>query len=255
MSARSNGRRERIETFEAGEQEDPVGDADHGDRRVDDVAYRPVSPPQHGIVQTDREDDHPHDDAQAEHCDADEDPTQGRHAERDDEEVQELVIARKTVDDPDREHRLVFSVGREMAVEPRVKVPVLHHAVPMFVHMENVELPQKSDHTDHQEHDRDEKIEMGRDAGEDRRSQRVEEERDDRRRQHVAGRPAHAHQTRPADAPAPGDQVRHRDEVIRVIAMLEPEREGQDDERGEFDGQILPPSGSTAAPRVTSSPL
>ena len=242
MSARSNGRRERIETFEAGEQEDPVGDADHGDRRVDDVAYRPVSPPQHGIVQTDREDDHPHDDTQAEHCDADEDPTQGRHAERDDEEVQELVIARKTVDDPDREHRLVFPVRRQMAVEPGVEVPMLHQAVPMFVDMEHVEFPQESNHPDHEKHDCDEKIEMGRDAREERRPQCVEDDRDDRRGQHVTGRPAHAHQTRLPDAPAPSDQVRHRDEVVRVIAVLESERERQNHERNEFNGHVFPRS-------------
>src|SRR2546427_549908 len=252
-SAWSNGRRKRIETLEAREQEDPVADANQGDRSIHDAAHGPVSPPQYRIVQAHREDNHPRDDTETEHCDADEDPTQGRYPECDDQEVQEFVIAGKTVDDSDREHGLVFPVLRQMAMEPGVEVPMLHQAVPMLVHMEHIELPQESNHPDYQEHDRDEKVEMRRDAEENRRPQRIEEERDDRCGQHVTGRPAHAHQTSLADAPAPSDQGRHSNEVIGIVAVLEAQRKSQYHESNEFKDHEGASLGSTTATRVTSS--
>src|SRR5256885_7280187 len=152
-SAWSNGRRERIEPLEAREQEDPVADADQGDRGIHDATHRATAPPQHRIVQAHCEHDHPRDDPEAEHGDTEEDPAEGGHSEGDDEEDEEFIVAREAVDDPDREHRLVFPVFREMAMEPRVKMSVLHETMPMLVHVEQVELPEQPDHSDEEQHD------------------------------------------------------------------------------------------------------
>src|SRR5712664_321526 len=90
----ADGGREGIESLEPGEQQSRIRDAEDRDRRVHDVAYGTLAPPQHRIVQADREEDHPRDDAEAEDRDAEEDATEGRHAQRDDEEDEELIVAR-----------------------------------------------------------------------------------------------------------------------------------------------------------------
>src|SRR5256885_16187780 len=175
----SEGRRKRIEAFETREQQNGIGDAEHRDHHVHDATHRATAPPKHRIVQAHREHDHPRDDSEAEHGDAEEDPAEGGHSERDDEEDQEFIVAREAVNDPDREHRLVFPVFREMPMEPRVKMSVLHETMPMLVHVEQVELPEQPDDSDKEQHDRDEEIEMSEEVGEDGLAQRVQEDGDD----------------------------------------------------------------------------
>src|SRR5439155_10974206 len=123
-------------------------------RGVYHAAHRPTTPTQNRIVEAHREDDHPHDDAQAEDGDPEQDPTERRNSQGDDEQHQQLVVARESVDDPDRKHRLVLPVFREMPMEPRVEMPMLHEAMPMLVDMENVEFPEEADHPDQEQHDR-----------------------------------------------------------------------------------------------------
>ena len=48
--------------------------------------------------------------------------------------------------------------------------------------------------------------------------------------EHVTEGPAHAHQRGAAEVVAPDEQVRDRDEVVRVVAVLEPQGEGEPQE-------------------------
>src|SRR5213078_4004304 len=59
------------------------------------------------------------------------------------------------------------------------------------------------------------RVQVGEAFGEERLSECVEQHRDDRRGHHVAGGPGHAHEARLPDTAAAGDQIRHRDEVVR----------------------------------------
>ena len=94
---------------------------------------------------------------------------------------------------------------------------------------------------------------MRQDIGQDRLSERIEKDRDEGRGHHVARRPAHAHQTGLADAPAPSDQVRHSNEVIGIVAVLEAQRKSQYHETNEFKDHEGASLGSTTTTRVTSS--
>ncbi len=147
------------------------------------------------------------------------------------------------MDDADAEHRAVLGV----LVEMHVHMDVLFRFVAVRVAMEEPEFDEQPEDPDDHEHDRNGELEIREDTLQDCGPEFVQEDRDDRRGDHVPRGPAHAHQRRLAKALAARQQVGDGDEVVRVVAVLEPQRKGEDDEERGIDGHRRSHDRSTTA--------
>src|SRR5437867_10099591 len=153
--------RERIEAREPEEDQDPVRDAQRSRDEGDDAPDTLRVPPLERIRQGESEGDHAHNDADAEDRDAANESRERGHAEPEDEEVHEFVVAREAVEDPDAEHGAMFAVPAGMDVG--VLVLDRHGSVAVAVDVPELrkdpELPREAERADRDQHDAHEVLE------------------------------------------------------------------------------------------------
>ncbi len=148
--------------------------------------------------------------------------------------------------DADPEHRAVVPEAAE--VEVRMLVLPGGVLVRMIVEqadaVEDPELPQQVDCPDADEHEPDEDLELVEERAQQDLAEHEEDHRDPGGREHVARGPAHAHQGRSTEVSAADEEVRDRDEMVRVVAVLEPQDEGEPQEEEEVHPETERPTGS-----------
>src|SRR3989337_367154 len=207
---------QEVETLEPEEEVRRVREAEEGGGHVHGAPDADGAPAGDRVADPEAEEDHPQDDADAEHADAAKEAEEGRHAQGRDEEDKELVVAREPMDDADPEHGPVFRETGE------VDVGVLE--VPGFVAVEvavkDPELEEEAEDADPDEADPAEELHVGPEIPKGGLPEREQDACDEARRAHVALGTAQAHEGRLPEVPAPGQEVRNGDGRGRGVAVL-----------------------------------